>query len=90
MKKIIDTYDTSDGLVNMFNDKLYKLYTSKQMYPISLKQIISEKANIDYTNKPGTVKVANFNIEIATSIIIITFSFLTSISSYSLSMGKLT
>ena len=65
MKKIIDTYDTSDGLVNMFNDKLYKLYTSKQMYPISLKQIISEKANIDYTNKPGTVKVANFNIEIA-------------------------
>ena len=65
MKKIIDTYDTSDGLVNMFNDKLYKLYTNKQMYPISLKQIISEKANIDYTNKPGTVKVANFNIEIA-------------------------
>ena len=65
MKKIIDTYDISDGLVNMFNDKLYKLYTNKQMYPISLKQIISEKANIDYTNKPGTVKVANFNIEIA-------------------------
>ena len=32
----------------------------------------------------------DFNIEIATSIIIITFSFLTSISSYSLSMGKLT
>ena len=65
MKKIIDTYDVSDGLVNMFNDKLYRLHTDKLMYPISLKQIIAEKANVDYTNVPGTVKVANFNIEIA-------------------------
>ena len=31
----------------MFNDKMYKLYTDKQMYPISLKQITSEKANVD-------------------------------------------
>jgi hypothetical protein len=65
MEEIVETYDISDGLVNMFNNKLYKLYTDKLLYPISLKQIISEKANVDYTNKPGTIKVANYNIKIA-------------------------
>jgi hypothetical protein len=64
LKKIVDTYDTSDGLVNMFNDKIYKLYTSGKMYPISLKQITAEKANVDKNNVPGTVVVANYNIEI--------------------------
>jgi hypothetical protein len=64
LKKIVDTYDTSDGLVNMFNDKLYKLYKKKVLFPISLKQLISEKANIDYTNIPGQVKVADYEIEI--------------------------
>ena len=65
LKKIVDTYDVSDGLVNMFNDKIYKLYEKKIMYPISLKQITAEKANVDKNNVPGTIKVANFNIEIA-------------------------
>ena len=65
LKKIIDTYDVSDGLINMFNDKLYKLYKKKVLYPISLKQLISEKANVDYTNIPGQVKVADYDIEIA-------------------------
>ena len=65
MKEIVETYDTSDGLVNMFNNKMYKFYTDKQMFPISLKQITAEKANVDYTNVPGTVVVANYNIEIA-------------------------
>ena len=65
LKKIVNTYDVSEGLVNMFNDKIYKLYEKKIMYPISLKQITAEKANIDKNNIPGTVKVANFNIEIA-------------------------
>ena len=65
LKKIIDTYDVSDGLINMFNDKLYKLYKKKMLFPISLKQLISEKANVDYTNIPGQVKVADYDIEIA-------------------------
>jgi len=64
MKEIVETYDTSDGLVNMFNNKMYKFYTDKQMFPISLKQITAEKANVDYTNVPGTVVVANYKIEI--------------------------
>ena len=65
MKEIVETYDISDGLVNMFNNKLYKLYTDGLLYPISLKQIISEKANVDYTNVPGAIKVANYDIQIA-------------------------
>ena len=65
LKKIIDTYSISDGLINMFNDKLYKLYKKKVLYPISLKQLISEKANVDYTNVPGQTKVSDYDIEIA-------------------------
>ena len=65
LKKIVDTYDISEGLVNMFNDKIYKLYEKKIMYPISLKQITAPKARIEKNNKPGTVVAANYNIEIA-------------------------
>jgi len=65
LKKIIDTYSVSDGLINMFNDKLYKLYKKKVLYPISLKQLISEKANVDFTNVPGQTKVSDYDIEIA-------------------------
>ena len=65
LKKIVETYDISDGLVNMFNNKLYEFYKQKILYPISLKQIIAEKANVDYTNVPGTVKVSDYDIQIA-------------------------
>jgi len=65
LKKIVETYDISDGLVSVFNDKLYKLYKKKVLYPISLKQLVTEKANVDYTNIPGQVKVADYDIEIA-------------------------
>jgi len=64
LKKIVETYDISDGLVNMFNNKLYEFYKQKILYPISLKQIIAEKANVDYTNVPGTIKVSDYNIKI--------------------------
>ena len=65
LKKIVDSYDVSEGLINIFNDKIYKLYEKKIMYPISLKQITAEKANIDKNNVPGTIKAADYNIEIA-------------------------
>ena len=65
LKKIVETYDISDGLVNMFNNKLYEFYKQKILYPISLKQIIAEKANVDYTNVPGTIKVSDYDIQIA-------------------------
>jgi len=64
LKKIVETYDISDGLVNMFNNKLYEFYKQKILYPISLKQIIAEEANVDYANIPGTIKVSNYKIEI--------------------------
>jgi len=35
------------------------------MYPISLKQITSDKANVDYTNVPGQTKVSDYDIEIS-------------------------
>ena len=65
LKKIVDNYDVKDGLVSMFNDKMYKLYKKRILFPISLKQITSAKANIDYTNIPGQTKVADYDIEIA-------------------------
>jgi hypothetical protein len=65
LKKVIETYDISDGLVNMFNDKLYKFYKKKILYPISLKQLVTEKPSIDYTNVPGQIKVSDYDIEIA-------------------------
>ena len=43
----------SEGLLNMVNDKIYKLYKDGKMYPISLKQITSDKANVDKNNVPG-------------------------------------
>jgi hypothetical protein len=65
LQKIVDTYDVSDGLINMFNNKIYKLYEDKILYPISLKQITAEKAKVEKNNVPGTIKVADYNIEIA-------------------------
>ena len=65
LKKIVETYVISDGLINMFNNKLYEFYKKKILYPISLKQLIAEKANVDYANIPGTVSVSDYNIKIA-------------------------
>ena len=45
--------------------KIYKLYKDGKMYPISLKQITSDKANVDKNNVPGQVKVADYDIQIA-------------------------
>lgn len=64
LKKIVETYEISNGLVNIFNDKLYKLYKNKILYPISLKQLITEKASIDYNNIPGKVSESDYNIKI--------------------------
>ena len=65
LRKIVETYDISDGLVNVFNNHLYKFYKKKILYPISLKQLVTEKPSIDYTNIPGTIKVSNYDIEIS-------------------------
>ena len=47
LDKMVKTYTASEGLLNMVNDKIYKLYKDGKMYPISLKQITSDKANVD-------------------------------------------
>ena len=65
LEKMVETYTASEGLLNMVNDKIYKLYKDGKMYPISLKQITSDKANVDKNNVPGQVKVAEYDIQIA-------------------------
>lgn len=65
LEKMVETYTASEGLLNMVNDKIYKLYKAGKMYPISLKQITSDKANVDKNNVPGQVKVADYDIQIA-------------------------
>lgn len=64
LQDIVDTYELKDGLIQMFNNKIYQLYQDKLLYPISLKQLISDKPSIDYTNEPGKMKIASYNIEI--------------------------
>ena len=64
LKKIVETYAISDGLVNMFNNELYKFYKKKILYPISLKQLVTEKPSIDYANIPGKINVSDYNIKI--------------------------
>lgn len=64
LQDIVDSYELKDGLLEVFNNKIYQLYLDKQLYPISLKQLVSDKPSIDYTNEPGKIKVASYSIEI--------------------------
>lgn len=61
----IDNYEVKDGLTSMFNNKMYDYYKKKQLYPISLKQLVSDKPSVDFANEPGKAKKAAYNIEIA-------------------------
>ena len=61
----IDNYEIKDGLISMFNNKMYDYYKKKQLYPISLKQLITDSPSVDKTNEPGIAKKAAYNIEIA-------------------------
>ena len=64
LKDIVDTYDVKEGLAQMFNNKIYEFYKEKLLYPISLKQLTSSKATIEYTNEPGRSAAADYNITI--------------------------
>ena len=61
----IDNYEVKDGLTSMFNNKMYDYYKKKQLYPISLKQLVTDKPSVDFTNEPGKAKKAAYNIQIA-------------------------
>ena len=65
LQSCIDRYEVRDGLVSMFNNKMYDFYKKKQLYPISLKQLVSNKPSVDFANEPGRAKKAAYNIEIA-------------------------
>lgn len=63
LQTIVDNFDVKDGLVDMFNNKIYEFYKAKNLYPISLKQLVG-KPKVEYANEPGKVKIAHYNIEI--------------------------
>jgi len=65
LQSCVDRYEVRDGLVSMFNNKMYDFYKKKQLYPISLKQLVSNKPSVDFANEPGKAKKAAYNIEIA-------------------------
>lgn len=64
LRGIVDNFSIQDGLVDIFNNELYRMFEKKLVYPISLKQLVSPKAKIEYNNKPGKSKIADYNIEI--------------------------
>lgn len=73
LNTIVENFSVKEGLIDMFNNKIYEMYKNKDLYPISLKQITSKKAKIEYTNEPNKVKVAyyviiikNININLST------------------------
>jgi len=65
LQNLVDTYEIKDGLIPMFNNKLYSYYKKKTLYPISLKQLVNDNPSVDYANEPGKIKIAAYNIEIA-------------------------
>lgn len=65
LDKIVQTYDVKDGLIDYFNSKIYEYYKDKVLYPISLKQLTSEKANIELTNIPGKSQASAYEITIS-------------------------
>jgi len=64
LSDIVNKYESSDYLINLFNSKIYEYYKKKQLYPISLKQL-TRTPSIDYNNEPGvmTLKLSNIVIK---------------------------
>lgn len=63
--KIVNDYDMSTGLVDLFNNKIYTYYKLNLLYPISLKQLVSSTPSVDYNNVPGTTgELHEYNISI--------------------------
>ena len=64
LDEIVNTYDLQTNLTQIFNIKIYDYYKEGLLYPISLKQLSSPKATVEYTNEPGKTKAAHYNISI--------------------------
>ena len=65
LNDIVENYEIFDGLSVMFNGKIYEFYTSGFLYPISLKQITSQRPTIELSNEPGKIKASDYDIEIS-------------------------
>jgi hypothetical protein len=56
--------DYGADLVPVFNARLYDFYKKKLVYPISLKQLTTIPAKIEYTNVPGANALKPYDISI--------------------------
>jgi len=71
LSEIVSKYEASDDLIGSFNSKIYDYYKKKQLFPISLKQLVGPPS-IEYNNEPGamTIKIndiviKNFNCDLS-------------------------
>lgn len=64
LEHIVNNFEISDNLITIFNNKIYEFYLDEILYPISLKQLVTEKATIEYTNEPGKIQISHYNIAI--------------------------
>jgi hypothetical protein len=64
LSDIVNKYESSDYLIDLFNSKIYDYYKKKQLFPISLKQLVGSPS-IEYNNEPGamTIKVSDIVIK---------------------------
>lgn len=63
LNEIIKKFDKDVLLLNI-NSYIYKEYQSKNFYPISLKQISGNKAQIEFTNIPDKNSIPLYDIDI--------------------------
>jgi len=71
LSEIVSKYEASDYLINSFNSKIYYYYKKKQLFPISLKQLVGPPS-IEYNNEPGAmaikisdIVIKNFNCDLS-------------------------
>jgi len=64
LEDIVKKYEIKDNLIQIFNNKIYDLYKEKLLYPISLKQLRTDKPKIEFTNEPVSNEAHNYDIEI--------------------------
>jgi hypothetical protein len=64
LQDIVDSYDASTNLIDVFNKKIYYFYQKGIMYPISLKKLTQSRASIEKNNIPGATTAASYDIAI--------------------------
>ena len=64
LNHIVDNFDVADGLIDMFNSRMYSFYQQGVMYPISLKKLASSSPTVELNNVPGASASKYYHIQI--------------------------